>query len=125
MGGYGTDGKKFYDGVGATEHAAIIQPTIKFMEGMGTLIVSYLKPNLKNFTLTPNPGDRILLYSDGILEVFDEAGEIYGDEHLLSSVKNHSDKKGEEFLNALYEDSMSFSAKRISDDMSMLLLEIL
>ncbi|EKD52253.1 MAG: hypothetical protein ACD_62C00075G0009 [uncultured bacterium] len=35
LGGYGTDGKKFYDGVGATEHAAIIQPTIKFMEGMG------------------------------------------------------------------------------------------
>ncbi|MGE8720860.1 PP2C family protein-serine/threonine phosphatase [Leptospira terpstrae] len=97
----------------------------KFLEGMGTLIVSYLKPSLKNFTLTPNPGDRILLYSDGILEVFDEAGEIYGDEHLLSSVKIHSDKKGEEFLNALYEDSMSFSAKRISDDMSMLLLEIL
>ncbi|TGK85742.1 serine/threonine-protein phosphatase [Leptospira bourretii] len=97
----------------------------KFMEGMGTLIVSFLKPNLKDFTITPNSGDRILLYSDGILEVFDEAGEIYGDEHLFTSIKNHSDKKGEEFLNALYEDSMSFSAKRISDDMSMLLLEIL
>lgn len=97
----------------------------KFMEGMGTLIVSYLKPNLKDFSITPNSGDRILLYSDGILEVFNEAGEIYGDEHLLSSIKNHSDKKGEDFLNALYEDSMSFSAKRISDDMSMLLLEIL
>ncbi|EOQ95297.1 SpoIIE-like protein phosphatase domain protein [Leptospira wolbachii serovar Codice str. CDC] len=97
----------------------------KFMEGMGTLIVSFLKPNLKDFSITPNSGDRILLYSDGILEVFDTAGEIYGDEHLLSSIKNHSDKKGEEFLNALYEDSMSFSAKRISDDMSMLLLEFL
>ncbi|MCG6139263.1 PP2C family protein-serine/threonine phosphatase [Leptospira mtsangambouensis] len=97
----------------------------KFMEGMGTLIVSFLKPNLKDFTITPNSGDRILLYSDGILEVFDEAGEIYGEEHLFTSIKNHSDKKGEEFLNALYEDSMSFSAKRISDDMSMLLLEIL
>ncbi|PJZ46495.1 PP2C family protein-serine/threonine phosphatase [Leptospira brenneri] len=100
-----------------------LDPT--FMEGKGTLIVSYLKLNLKDFIITPNAGDRILIYSDGILEVFDEAGEIYGDEHLLTSIKNHSDKKGEEFLNALYEDSMSFSAKRISDDMSMLLLEIL
>lgn len=96
----------------------------KFLEGIGTLIVSFLKPSLKNYQITPEPGDRILLYSDGILEVFDESGEIYGEEHLFSSIKNHSDKKGDEFLNVIYEDSMSFSAKRISDDMSMLLLEI-
>ncbi|MBL0953668.1 MAG: serine/threonine-protein phosphatase [Leptospira sp.] len=96
----------------------------KFLEGLGTLIVSFLKPSLKNYQITLVPGDRILLYSDGILEVFDESGEIYGEEHLFDSIKNHSDKKGDEFLNAIYEDSMSFSAKRISDDMSMLLLEI-
>lgn len=96
----------------------------KFLEGMGTLIVSFLKPQLKNYQLSLEAGDRVLLYSDGILEVFDESGNMFGEEHLFDSIKNHSDKKGDEFLNAIYEDSMSFSAKRISDDMSMLLLEI-
>lgn len=95
-----------------------------FLEGLGTLIVSFLKPNLKNYEITLSSGDRVLLYSDGILEVFDESGEMYGDEHLFSAIKNHSDKKGDTFLTAIYEDSMSYSAKRISDDMSMLLLEI-
>ncbi|TGL24539.1 serine/threonine-protein phosphatase [Leptospira yanagawae] len=96
----------------------------KFLEGLGTLIVSFLKPSLKDYEITLKQTDRILLYSDGILEVFDESGEMYGDEHLFSAIKNHSDKKGDEFLTAIYEDSMSYSAKRISDDMSMLLLEI-
>ncbi|MDF3819474.1 PP2C family protein-serine/threonine phosphatase [Leptospira sp. 96542] len=97
---------------------------VKFLEGNGTLIVSYLPPMLGDYQYQLEAGDRILLYSDGMIEIFDENEDMYGEEHLVKTVKIHSDKKGNEFLNVIYEDVLAFSAKKISDDMSMLLIEI-
>ncbi|WP_411824741.1 PP2C family protein-serine/threonine phosphatase [Leptospira sp. 'Mane'] len=96
----------------------------QFLEGSGTLIVSMLEPRLRNYSRVFEEGDRLLLYSDGMIELFDEQGEIFGEEHLITSIKNHSEKKGETLLNALFEDVILFSKEAASDDMSMLLLEL-
>ncbi|TGN06847.1 PP2C family protein-serine/threonine phosphatase [Leptospira ilyithenensis] len=96
----------------------------QFLEGSGRLIVSMLEPKLRNYSRILEEEDRLLLYSDGMIEVFDEEGRIFGEENLVSSIKNHFDKKGETLLNAVFEDVMAYSKEAASDDMSMLLLEL-
>lgn len=94
-----------------------------YVPGEGTLIVSFLNPILKNYQIEYNSGDKILLYSDGIIEVFNEKEEMYGDNEFIQSVKVHSPKKSEEFLNAIYMDALTFSNKPFNDDVSLFLIE--
>ena len=38
------------------------------------------------------PGDRILLFTDGITEAGMEGGEEFGEERLIASARRHADK---------------------------------
>ncbi len=96
----------------------------QFLEGKGTLIVSLLEPKLRNYHRELDSGEKILFYSDGVIEIFNESDEIYGDHSLLKILSSLGEKKGEDILNAIYSDISSFSNGIFNDDISMLLLEI-
>ncbi|TGN19452.1 PP2C family protein-serine/threonine phosphatase [Leptospira idonii] len=97
--------------------------TNQFLEGSGTLIVSMLEPRLKNNSKVLESGDKLLFYSDGIVEVNDAEGELFGDENLIDTVTKYRSRTGIDFLNSLFEDVIRFSDQKFSDDMSMLLIE--
>jgi phosphoserine phosphatase RsbU/P len=68
-------------------------------------------------------GDRVFLFSDGLFEIFNPQNEFYGGDNFVLDIKNKTHLKGEEFLKAVFESSMSFSANVVKDDMTMLLIE--
>lgn len=73
--------------------------------------------------LNVRPGDRILIFSDGLVEHRNEAGEEFGQERVEDLMREHSDMPVKEFLPLLtgqFEDFV-FEYK---DDVSILLLEI-
>jgi sigma-B regulation protein RsbU (phosphoserine phosphatase) len=37
------------------------------------------------------PGDRLVLYTDGVTEAFNPADEAYGEERLIAEVRAHGD----------------------------------
>jgi len=96
----------------------------ELLEGKGTLIVSMLEPKLKNYQKNLDSGDRVLFYSDGVIEVFDEEENMFGESLLIDSLKENVGLKSENFLDAIYQKVNRFSNGKSSDDMSMLLLEI-
>lgn len=55
-----------------------------------------------------SPGDLLLLYTDGITEAQNDAGEFFGEEHLLDCVLAKKDCSAEEVLQALLDEVHRF-----------------
>jgi sigma-B regulation protein RsbU (phosphoserine phosphatase) len=68
------------------------------------------------------PGDRILMYTDGITERFSKDGETYGEERLLRLLEADGDFQPQQLLTAIMKDLDAFSNGRPADDDQALLL---
>jgi len=72
------------------------------------------------------PGDKLLVYSDGLFEVWDKDGNMYGMENLLRDLKSHSDESGADIVNNLVLTTKTFNAKdSLDDDVAVVLAEFL
>jgi sigma-B regulation protein RsbU (phosphoserine phosphatase) len=67
------------------------------------------------------PGDALILYTDGVVEAFDEKGDLFGDERWLNAIRALPDWNAEEslqFLMKRVDDYVGFT--RQSDDITCL-----
>ena len=71
------------------------------------------------------PGDRLVLYTDGITEVFDSRGEMLGSEGLQKIVRETSLLPLSEMREAILERVGAWREGLPSDDVSLVLLEVL
>ena len=71
-----------------------------------------------------HPGDRILMYTDGITERFNTDGETYGEDRLLRQLEAGGDLEPQELLAAIMKDVNDFAKGRPADDDQALLLGI-
>jgi sigma-B regulation protein RsbU (phosphoserine phosphatase) len=71
-----------------------------------------------------HPGDRILMYTDGITERFNAEGETYGEERLLRQLEADGDLEPRGLLSAIMQDVNDFADGRPADDDQALLLAI-
>ena len=71
------------------------------------------------------PGDRLVLYTDGITEVFDSRGEMLGSEGLQKIVRETSLLPLSEMKEAILERVGAWRDGPPSDDVSLVLLEVL
>jgi PAS domain S-box-containing protein len=72
-----------------------------------------------------DPGDRVMLYTDGITEVFDSRGEMLGTEGLQKFVRETSLLPLSEMKEAILERVGAWREGPPSDDVSLVLLEVL
>ncbi len=70
------------------------------------------------------PGDRILMYTDGVTERFNMDGETYGEERLLRQLEGEGNLQPQELLAAIMKDVDAFANGRPADDDQALLLGI-
>lgn len=67
------------------------------------------------------PGDALILFTDGVVEAFNEAGEEFGNERWLGAIRNLPDWKAQETLQYLMKRVDEFvGATRQSDDITCL-----
>lgn len=72
-------------------------------------------------TETIRPGDRILFYTDGVLDLKNDAGEFLGLERLEELMKKHLDKNAGELVGNVLDDAKDFyRGEAYLDDISML-----
>ena len=71
------------------------------------------------------PGDRILLYTDGITEVFDDRGEMLGVQGLRNFVRKCSLLPFDEMLPAILERVAAWRRGPFADDVTLVLAEVL
>lgn len=81
-------------------------------------------PAFEENTISLAPGDRILLYTDGIVESrAPKGGSIFGIDRFYDSVKARADSNPREMLEGLLTDARTFSEGNLDDDVALLLLE--
>jgi sigma-B regulation protein RsbU (phosphoserine phosphatase) len=70
-----------------------------------------------------DPGDRLLLYTDGITEANDAADTEYGEERLAAFLASHRLAGEPELLEALMADVLAFCGPvRPRDDMTLMVV---
>ncbi len=72
--------------------------------------------NYEEKSISVHPGDRLLLYTDGLTEIKNIARHEYGMNSLASSIKKNHHLHGEEFNKAILYDVESFSSLDNRDD---------
>ena len=71
------------------------------------------------------PGDRLLLYTDGVTEAHDPTDEQYGEERLNRVLENTRESTGDQVLERILEDIRAFSRTAPQfDDITMVMLSI-
>lgn len=85
------------------------------------------KPEYKDGTINLSSGDRFFMYTDGILEIRNEANEQFGEDRLLEILLKISSTP-EQILRDIKESAFKFagarSLERLQDDVTMALLEL-
>jgi sigma-B regulation protein RsbU (phosphoserine phosphatase) len=75
-------------------------------------------------TLTLQPGDAVVVFSDGVTEALDEAGAEFTDERLLATVMAHRGQAPRVWLDTLVAEVRAFCGHATpSDDLTMMVIQ--
>jgi sigma-B regulation protein RsbU (phosphoserine phosphatase) len=66
------------------------------------------------------PGDILVLYTDGVTESFNEAGEEFGEEGILLSIARHSGLPPDQMVRAMLADVHRFGSEEQHDDITLI-----
>jgi serine phosphatase RsbU (regulator of sigma subunit)/PAS domain-containing protein len=87
-----------------------------------------LEPDIVNFTaitkVTLNPGDVVVLYTDGITEAENSDGKLYRLERLCEIIRQNWQKSAEEIRQAVIDDVRQYIGQhKVFDDITLLVLK--
>lgn len=71
------------------------------------------------------PGDRLLLFTDGITEAGLPNGEEFGEQRLIAAARTYASKSTLELKSTLLADVKQFSASHLTDDATLIVISAL
>jgi serine phosphatase RsbU (regulator of sigma subunit)/predicted enzyme related to lactoylglutathione lyase len=66
-------------------------------------------------------GDTFVLYTDGVTESFNLAGDEFGEQRLIDSLRRHREQSSPVLLASIVDDVKKFSPHEQSDDMTLII----
>ena len=85
-------------------------------------------PNVKyeEFSLSTQPGDALIFFSDGIVDAQNVSGDMFGDDRLKAVVKKHFQKSASKMVDAILSEVGKFQGERERfDDETLVVLKVL
>lgn len=80
--------------------------------------------NMDQKTVSLNPGDTLLFYTDGLTEAYSPKGEIFGEARIINLVKSFVTNTAEDLLQAIERNLNDFiDSNPLSDDITMLAIK--
>jgi sigma-B regulation protein RsbU (phosphoserine phosphatase) len=76
-----------------------------------------------NATVNLSPGDRLVLFTDGITEAFSPAGEEYGEERVAQAATEHRKLSAPDLNHRLLQDASDFCKGQFHDDATLVVIE--
>ncbi len=89
-----------------------------------SLLGIFSRANLDVQTHKLEPGDRIVMFTDGVIDAQNQRGKLYGLRRLNRFVVANRDAPAEEFIDALIDNVMEFCGGEPKDDMTVLVCDI-
>ena len=73
-----------------------------------------------------SPGDLFLLYTDGLVEAENKAGQMFGRKRLERCVRAHADLPAAELCDVIYSEMRRFTREsRLDDDTTIVVAKVL
>jgi serine phosphatase RsbU (regulator of sigma subunit) len=66
------------------------------------------------------PGDTLVLYTDGVTESCNDAGEEFEEERLILALRRHRQLPSESMLSAIVSEVQQFSTGEQHDDLTLI-----
>jgi sigma-B regulation protein RsbU (phosphoserine phosphatase) len=86
----------------------------------GTVLGVFAESTYEQGELPIGPGDRLVLYTDGITEGRNPAGDEFGEERLAASALRHRALTAEQMLAAMLDDVETFNKSAYEDDATLI-----
>jgi hypothetical protein len=94
----------------------------------GTIMGPFPGSVYQNATLDLAKSDRLVLYTDGIIETKNGTGEFFGEEHFEKFVMDHSADSADGFADKLFEHLSSWSGRSqdrvLDDDLTLIVIDV-
>jgi len=127
---YGTlrpDGRLTYCNAGHNPPLVISRvgdvTTVRRLEQGGPIVGLFEMASYDEETITLNPGDWLIVFSDGVSEAMSASGDEYGEERIVQVVEANAGLGPRELLEALFADVKAFATGAAqSDDITGLVL---
>lgn len=97
--------------------------TLEFLEPSGIMIGAFDFAEWEESELTMNPGDTLLVFTDGVVEA-DRHGKLYGEDRLEEIMKKYFKESPNKLVDSVVKDVLDYVADSPrSDDITMLALK--
>lgn len=117
------DGKIEYVSAGHLPLLHVSASGVSSLEATGVPLGMFCTTKFPVRELKLAPSDKLLLYTDGLTEVFNRAGDEYGLGRVHSLAKRHVASRPDELLSACLDEIHNFSASaKQQDDLTLMVL---
>lgn len=117
------DGQFTYCNAGHNPPLLVGRNGVQRLETGGLILGAFRDVAFQNATLQLDPGDLLVVFSDGITEALDAEGSEFGEERLLSCVNSNRDLEPAGILECIIDAVHRFTANTAqSDDQTALVL---
>jgi serine phosphatase RsbU (regulator of sigma subunit) len=93
--------------------------TLDRLESTGTVLGLFRDWDCLVEELTLRAGDILAIYTDGITEAFNDAGEEFGEARLIDSLRRHRDLPAPGIISAVVDEVRRFSPNEQQDDITL------
>jgi serine phosphatase RsbU (regulator of sigma subunit)/catechol 2,3-dioxygenase-like lactoylglutathione lyase family enzyme len=94
--------------------------TVDRLESTGTVLGLFHDWDCAIEERSLNPGDTLAVYTDGVTESFNDAGEEFGEERLVTAIRRHRHLSPERMISAVVDEVRGFSAHEQHDDITVI-----
>jgi serine phosphatase RsbU (regulator of sigma subunit)/catechol 2,3-dioxygenase-like lactoylglutathione lyase family enzyme len=99
--------------------------TLERLEATGTVLGLFRDWDCEVEERRLYPGDRLAVYTDGITETFNQAGEEFGEDRLVASLRRRADLCPQLLISAVVDEVRRFGVDSQHDDMTMIVAQCL
>ena len=98
------------------------------MSNAGMILGPFPGAVYENSALEVTQGDRIILYTDGIIETRSKRGDLFGEEQLMRFIEMHAADSAEATADLLIEHLFRWSGKTwnspLDDDLTLVIVDM-
>jgi sigma-B regulation protein RsbU (phosphoserine phosphatase) len=118
-----SDGKITYISAGHLPLFHISANGVNAREATGVPLGMFCTTNFPVCEVTLQPGDKLLLYTDGLTEMFNAAGDEFGISRVQALAQRHGSSEPQGILTACLEEIRNFAAAgKQADDLTLMVL---
>jgi sigma-B regulation protein RsbU (phosphoserine phosphatase) len=120
----GPDGTLTYSNAGHNAPVLVTASGVRRLDTGGLILGLFEHATFDEETIVLQPGDRIIVFSDGVTEALDVAGNEFTDDRFVAAIEAHRADGPQALLTALTAEVRAFSGRAAAnDDVTMLIVQ--